>query len=522
MVARASTAVCGGGPPATPATPSPDRPTAAATLSVAYPADPTVVRAAEAARLRALLDAPTPACVYVCGTPGVGKSLTLSALLRELRTSSDTTTRHTTASAVCWLSCAALPSAAHLPRAVLAALSPEPSVSATTPTSADPWAAVEALVVTPGPRLVLVLDELDLLPPLAARAHAAPAILLPTLFGWARRPRSRLSVVGISNSLSLPESLSRSHSVLTAGAAAPPDLVAFAPYTAAQLIMLVRTRLADAAPDAAPPPPAPETHLNPCSSKSASKDSGTRNANEVGNCNDRQATATLRDAPLGAPAIALAAKRIAASSGDARAMLDVCREAVRQLETHDSAVASPARSAAAVRCVASILARAGGASAAVDTIRALPLQQQLVLCAVARAEQRFSDTNSSAKPVEALSMVALYDAFRKMLAKIGLQGGVLDFREFADVCCDILAGTHGLVHVVDGKKQSSLASRTKSCRLKPVCQRVCKVSKLGPTRFGQSHVSLRTKLVRLKVPVVDVQAGVADRSLLPLIVGKET
>jgi Cdc6-like AAA superfamily ATPase len=291
-----------------------------------------------------------------------------------------------------------------------------------------------------GGRAVVVLDEIDFM----------PTAVLYVVFAWPQVIGSGLSVVGISNAIDLP--IKALPWLRIAGAL--PVTIPFRPYTAEELADIVRVRLEDA--------------------------------------DDVDALPAL--------AISFSAKKVAASSGDARLLLDVCREAVLSLRRQ------PGTSALGV--VAGIFSRRGRASAAVDIIRGLPVQQQLALCVIANAEKRFvavaicGDGSRTAKGaavkkaamVKKITLGALYNSFASMCQKASVSA--VGFSDFADICCNSLASNHNLVDVTDVKKRGS--------------------------KMASGSAALRGKLVRLKaVTVGDVQAGVSEHGFLSLIVGKE-
>lgn len=175
-------------------------------------------------------------------------------------------------------------------------------------------------------------------------------------------------------------------------------------------------------------------------------------------------------------AISLAAKKVAATSGDARLMLDVCNEAQKRL--------SDSNSLSAISVVAGIIHKRGGLSAAVDTIRGLPRQQQIALCVAANAAM-VSDVKKVRKNA---TLGGLYDSFVSLCARVHIS--CVSFSDFADICCNSLAH-HGLLEIA--------------------------VKKAARSRLGKT---LRSKPVRLKVPIEDVRAGVAKKGFLPLLVKK--
>ncbi|CAN8065936.1 unnamed protein product [Agarophyton chilense] len=365
--------------------------------------------------------------VYICGTPGTGKTFTVTKVIDSLRTSknpqvidltcdSDTLPEDnmeisSTRFHCVWVNCANLQHPAQLYERIASSLNLSTSdVSART--------AIHEYASCAEQPIVVVLDEVDFL-------TSRDQMLLYTAFEWPHLPSSQFTVVGISNSMDLPV---RFLPWLRA-AGCMPSVIPFKPYTSAALQSIVKQRL------------------------QAGDGSG-----------------------LDHIAVSLAAKKVAAASGDARLMLDVCSETQNRLiETPD---AKP------IVVVASIIDRKGGLSAAVDTIKQLPRQQQIALCVAANATLtlRFEKSKSKA------TLGGLYDAFVALCEKVHISR--LSFSDFADICSNALAH-HGLLDVPTGKSRGSKYART-----------------------------LRSRAVRLKVPVEDVRAGVADRGFLPFLVKK--
>jgi Cdc6-like AAA superfamily ATPase len=286
-----------------------------------------------------------------------------------------------------------------------------------------------------GPRVALVLDEVDYL----SQRLLYDVFELPTL------PATRLAVVGIANRLDLPLKVLP----LLQATNRAPRVVTFRPYTAAELTAIVHARLADAG----------------------------------------------VDADLHAVAISLAAKKVASMSGDARRMLDVCREAMLALEAGDDV--------SAIGAVSQILARGGRSSAAADTVRTLPVQHQLALCCVANEEKRMAAAAATVRGGSAAALAGraatvggLYESFKSTCAKTSIP--CIGLSDFADLL-ESLAGTHGLLDIsAKGKR------------------------KRKRTAFGPAAGELRGKFVRLdSVSIADIQTGCRETPLLRLLVGTE-
>lgn len=170
-------------------------------------------------------------------------------------------------------------------------------------------------------------------------------------------------------------------------------------------------------------------------------------------------------------AVGLAAKKVAAGSGDARLVLDVCRESVRRVREKEGS---------AVAVVARVMQRRGGGSRAVEVIRELPVQQQLALCVAANAVSFGGEKRTT--------MEQMYESFERMCERARV-GGV-SFDEFADICSGALVH-HGLVEVTEGRKGR-----------------------------GRKRGGVVEKMIRLTVPVEDVKEGVEGRSILPSLIAR--
>ncbi|KAI0562308.1 cell division control protein 6 CDC6 [Gracilaria domingensis] len=364
--------------------------------------------------------------VYVCGTPGTGKTFTVTKVINHLRTATPSQVIDLTSDSESfsddmqcsplqfqnvWVNCANLQKPSHLYDRIAHSLNLSTSdVTART--------AIQNYASSCNQPVLVVLDEVDFL-------TSRDQMLLYTAFEWPHIPSSQFTVIGIANSIDLPVRLLP----WLRAAGCMPCVLCFKPYASDALQSIVAQR------------------LQACSG-----------------------------AGLDHIAVMLAAKKVAAASGDARLMLDVCNEAKARLcEQPD---------AKAISLVAAIIDRRGGLSAAVDTIRQLPRQQQIALCVAANATM----TPGSAKANKKATLGGLYDAFVSMCEKVHISR--LPFSDFADMCCNALAH-HGLLDVPVGKSRGSKSVRT-----------------------------LRGRAVRLKVPVDDVRAGVAEKGFLPFLVKK--
>lgn len=343
-----------------------------------------------------VLECKSAVSLYISGTPGTGKTFTISTICKHL------------SSPHLWVNCATLSN----PKNLYILIAKELSLPQHTQD------AIRVFAASPGPPIVLVLDEIDFL-------TSRDQTVLYSAFEWPSIPNSRLSVVGIANSIDLPIRILP----WLRQAGCMPHTILFTPYTSTDLQAIAEQKLQPS-----------ESHLD-----------------------------TL--------AISLAAKKVAAGSGDARLMLDVCDEAdmIMSKQGH--------RNTTGITVVSSVISRRGGLSAAVDTIKKLPVQQQLALCVAANATT--CSSASTARVNKKATLGGLYDSFVRMCQRAHVS--CLSFSEFADICCNSLVH-HGLVDV-------PLTSGR-----------------------GKAPRTLRGRPIRIRVPLEDVQAGVADKGFLPLLV----
>uniref|UniRef100_A0A8C4WTF1 Cell division control protein n=1 Tax=Eptatretus burgeri TaxID=7764 RepID=A0A8C4WTF1_EPTBU len=275
-----------------------------------------------------------PGSLYVSGRPGTGKTACLRHILTSI--SEDLKKVH-----VIYLNCMELTTSQRIFSALLTQLSPKAARDTSVGKSDNRESAkqLEKILSRKGPVILLVLDEID---QLDSRGQE----VLYTIFGWLSLPGSRLVLIGIANSLDLTD---RILPRLQAHSACRPDLLHFPPYTHEQLVTILQSRLQSV-------------------------------AGQV----------------IDAAALQFCARKIAATSGDVRKALDVCRRAVELVEIQvlREAVLKPSGEGKSappavmprkvtlqqVSAVVSTLygERLGGGDTGVE----LPLQQTLLVCAV--------------------------------------------------------------------------------------------------------------------------------------------
>ena len=232
--------------------------------------------------------------VYISGVPGTGKTATVREVIRALRKKSRD---------------GYLPRFNHVELNGLRLQTPAHAYSAIAEEllgeRLSPHRACEVLDARfkegrggDGRVTILVADEMDLL---VTRSQQ----LLYNLFDWPTHRASRLVILGIANTLDLPERLLPKISSRLGN-----NKVVFKPYTADQLKKIVCSRLEEAAESGTPP-----------------KDATNDVSNSATGAGEEKKEA------FEAVAIELASRKVAAVSGDARRVLELCRRAAELAET---------------------------------------------------------------------------------------------------------------------------------------------------------------------------------------------
>lgn len=243
--------------------------------------------------------------IYVSGTPGTGKTLTVRAALRSLARDP----RHSAARQV-FVNCASVSSASHLLTLIAETVG--------APHRMDPADSLREFADSDGPPALVVVDEIDLL--LAPGSAALTALY--ALFELPARVRSRIAVLAIANAADLP---TRALPWLSASPARP-HAVAFQPYNADALSRIARTATPCAAAGLAP------VALSLAAKKAAAAGGDARRMLDV--C--RRADAALRSGAarnaFSAVATASAAGAITLNSANSGA--SVAAATVTSLPTH--------------------------------------------------------------------------------------------------------------------------------------------------------------------------------------------
>ncbi|MEQ2238577.1 hypothetical protein ILYODFUR_034587 [Ilyodon furcidens] len=192
---------------------------------------------------------------------------------------------------------------------------------------------LQKFLTTPGPTILLILDEMDQL-------DSKAQDVLYTIFEWPYLPQSRLCLIGIANALDLTD---RILSRLQAQPHFRPLLLHFPPYSRQELATIIQDRL----------------------------------------------TKASAEGMLDASAVQFCARKVSAVSGDARKALDICRRAVEVAEADERQKASSPRSEAKASLVslpqvAKVLSEVYGDRMASQSSssegESFPLQQKLLVC----------------------------------------------------------------------------------------------------------------------------------------------
>lgn len=334
--------------------------------------------------------------VYVCGTPGTGKTLTVGRVIETLRCPSGKPPK------TVQINCARFSPVGKVLDAICEALDIDKA--------RDAALSIRKWMQADGERVVLVLDEVDFL-------MTKDMKILYALFEWPHMFGGRLVTVGIANMIDLP---TRLLPWLRANGCVP-ETIQFAAYEAKALEKIVWENMND-------------------------------------------------DAKLSKVAVILAAKKVAAGSGDARLVLDVCRQAEMKARSGKGKD---------VELVNEVMG-GRGKTKMVEVLKGLPIQQILAVIVVVNAEIWGGGKDR-------LEIGKLYKSFGRMCER--LRVSCLRFGEFSEVCAGALASC-GVLEVVETRKR-------------------------GKKR------GMEGKLLKLCVDVEEVKEAVQGRSILPSLLAKD-
>ncbi|KAK4518878.1 E3 ubiquitin-protein ligase bre1 [Mucor velutinosus] len=226
-----------------------------------------------------------PGCLYISGMPGTGKTAMLTEVIRRMEDDIMALRSHRVSTVV--VNCMSVKEPKQIYQKLIEELSPAASIQQ------DVVKQAEELINANKSKLnVVILDEIDSL-------ITRDQDVLYKIFEWASLPTSRLVLIGIANALDLTDRILPRLRAKNC----EPQLMNFNPYQVSEITSIIRDRLFSLIEDPddpfAPPPKAVD---------------GT-------------------PAPLiQANAIELCARKVAASMGDLRTALDVCRQAIELAE----------------------------------------------------------------------------------------------------------------------------------------------------------------------------------------------
>ncbi|KAI8324845.1 P-loop containing nucleoside triphosphate hydrolase protein, partial [Martensiomyces pterosporus] len=293
------------------------------------------------------------------------------------------------------------------------------SLSAASTNSDSPLAALERLVFkSKGPFLV-ILDEVDSL--LGSKQE-----VLYRLFELAAHPDSRMALVGIANALDLTDRFLPRLQARNC----EPQLLNFNPYQVSDIVAIIQSRLNSVSVEGTEP--------------------------------------VIQKA-----ALELCARKVAATSGDLRKALDVCRQAMEAAEAEskkkaalladkENAGSPPASNPApkvSIMHIAKVLTGLNGSPIA-QKLNALNFQQKLVLCAFVSLAGITSAAPATPAPAKkatgsGIAVSSLYTEYGLICRKLGILAPVTR-SEFVDLISMMEA--QGVV-VVDATKGSRRGGR---------------------------------------------------------------
>ncbi|EPX75123.1 uncharacterized protein SOCG_02599 [Schizosaccharomyces octosporus yFS286] len=296
---------------------------------------------------------PTGAALYISGAPGTGKTVLVSEVLQGIVGKFKN-------AQVCNVNCMTITE----PKMIFERVYSQLFDKVCTPDEEDSHSTYQTQLKeyftkndsSSLPPIILVLDEMD---HLIAREQQ----VLYTLFEWPSLPMSRLILVGIANALDMTDRFLprlQTKNIL-------PTLLSFTPYSAQEISTIIKARL---------------------NSAFLQQKTGDGYPNKLEEEKENSLPSNIKvseEVPFIHPsAIELCARKVAASSGDLRKALDICRHAIelvereqksRGLDTVMSMEALPRASIAHVVRATSALSQSAS-----SRLKDLSLQQKAILC----------------------------------------------------------------------------------------------------------------------------------------------
>ncbi|EPY49517.1 hypothetical protein SPOG_01402 [Schizosaccharomyces cryophilus OY26] len=344
--------------PSTPSTPSAYNPVKSC-LRKSYRSARVVGREKEMQFLESffnqhLTDEPSGAALYISGAPGTGKTVLVNEVLQGI-------TKKFQNARLCTVNCMTITE----PRMIFERVYNQLFDKQCTLDEEDSHSTYQSQLKeyftkdhpSSAPPIILVLDEMD---HLIAREQQ----VLYTLFEWPSLPMSRLILVGIANALDMTDRFLprlQTKNII-------PTLLSFTPYSAQEISSIIKARLGCAL----------------VQQKTGDTYSNTLEE-EKENSSPSFHDKVSDEVPFIHPsAIELCARKVAASSGDLRKALDICRHAIelvereqksRGLEVFMSTDVLPKATIAHVVRATSALSQSAS-----SRLKDLSLQQKAILC----------------------------------------------------------------------------------------------------------------------------------------------
>ncbi|XP_072343474.1 cell division control protein 6 homolog isoform X1 [Scyliorhinus torazame] len=330
-----------------------------------------------------------PGSLYISGAPGTGKTACVERIIEDLKgTLGDTI--------VISINCMSLRSSQTIFRSIVDKLFGESKLRCA---GKDFPRKLENKLTSPGPMVLLILDEMDQL-------DSKAQDILYRLFEWPWLTNSRLVLIGIANALDLTD---RILPRLQARPKCKPELLNFAPYSREQIVAIVQDRL-----------------------------------NQVSGEN-----------VFDSVAVQFCARKVSSVSGDARKALDMCRRAVEIVESNvrnqtttkpvlepDSPAPSPGLKKVGLLHVSQVVSEVDGdrMKSSSGSDECFPLQQKLLVCSLLLLTRQ--------SKVKEFTLGKLHDTYSKVCRQHQMSG--VDQSECVSLCS--LLESRGIVSLKRSKE----------------------------------------------------------------------
>jgi len=388
-------------------------------------------------------------CLYISGPPGTGKSALTGAITKQLLSSGN--------NSLSVINCMSVKSASDLAQKLTQDLDLKPSGRK----AADFEHLKSCFFDNSSQKSFVVLDEVDRIVDLDLK-------FLYNLFEWSTQADSQLVLIGIANALDLTDRLLprlKSRNI-------KPDLLPFMPYTSAQIVEIISSKLRSLNEPSAPADYVPFLHpaaIQLCSKKVAASTGDLRKAFDIckraidvaeQEARAEQSRLALQDSPSKAP--------LAENINLASPPVQRSPQKPRQLKllgtlTHLTTTTAPRATIAHVAKITALVFSNGTS----QRLTTLNLQQKAVLCSLVGAEQKrrslitaFPSTPSKTAALNAAPTTRqLYETYSSLVKREALLHPLtsVEFR-------DVLSGleTLSLISVMEGKNGSFAIPMTPS------------------------------------------------------------